>query len=212
MPTLYTMPGTCSLACNVAVAWVDAPIDVHNLAYGDHKKDAYLAVNRKGKVPALKFEDGDVLTELPAIMSYIGAEYGGKTSGEYARDEPLGRKEIEALSWMSAEVHSAYGPHFAPQRFAKSESAQGEVKEATYNTLRGHYERMNEIFGDGGKADWYLGKKSFADAFLYVLTRWIDQTPLSLDDYPRLRDFRHRMEKDEGVKTALARQDMKPAA
>lgn len=38
MPTLYTMPGTCSLAPNIAVAWLDAPVEIHNMAYGDHKK------------------------------------------------------------------------------------------------------------------------------------------------------------------------------
>ncbi len=39
MPTLYTMPGTCALATNIAVAWLDAPVEVSNMAYGDHKKD-----------------------------------------------------------------------------------------------------------------------------------------------------------------------------
>ena len=52
MPTLYTMPGTCSLAPNIAVAWLEAPVEINNMAYGEHKKDAYLAINPKGKVPA----------------------------------------------------------------------------------------------------------------------------------------------------------------
>jgi len=56
--------------------------------------------------------------------------------------------------------------------------------------------------------EWLLGKRSFADAFLYVLTRWIEQTPLSLDDYPTLKAFRTRLQQDEGVKLALKRQDM----
>ena len=68
MPTLYTMPGTCSLSPNIAVAWLDAPIEIHNIAYGDQKKDEYLAINPKGQVPALRFEDGDVLTEAAAIL------------------------------------------------------------------------------------------------------------------------------------------------
>ncbi|MGB5778301.1 MAG: glutathione S-transferase N-terminal domain-containing protein, partial [Allopontixanthobacter sediminis] len=91
--TLYTMPGTCSLAANIAVAWIDAPVAVENLAYGDHKKDAYLAINPKGKVPAVRFPDGDVLTELSAILAWLGAEHGGEN---YARDSKLGRREAEA--------------------------------------------------------------------------------------------------------------------
>ena len=73
MPTLYTMPGTCALATNIAVAWLDAPVEVRNMAYGDHKKDEYLAINPKGKVPAVAFEDGDVLTEAAAILSWLVA-------------------------------------------------------------------------------------------------------------------------------------------
>ncbi len=42
----------------------------------------------------------------------------------------------------------------------------------------------------------------------YVLVRWIEQTPMSLDDYPGLAAHRDRMEADESVRTALARQGM----
>lgn len=206
MLTLYTMPGTCSLATNIAVAWLDAPVKIHNLAYGDHKKPEYKAVNDKAKVPALKFDDGDVLTELPAIMSHLGAVYG---DGKYARDTKLGRKEDEALCWMSSEVHSAYGGHFAPQRLADGDEAQEAVKAKAYETLDGQYRRLGETLSEAG-GEWYLGERSFADAFLYVLTRWIEQTPLKIEDYPALKTFRERMERDEGVKTALARQDMEP--
>lgn len=206
MPKLYTMPGTCSLAPNIAIAWLDAPIEIHNLAYGDHKQDFYLAINPKGKVPALQFDDGDVLTEAAAILEYIGATYG---SEGYARDERLGRKEAEALSYMTSEVHADYGPHFAAQRFADSEAAQKEVKDKAYDKLAKHYERLNAVLKNSGD-EWYLGKKSFADAFLYVLSRWIELTPLSIDDYPALKAHRKRMEADEGVKVALKRQGMEP--
>lgn len=206
MPTLYTMPGTCSLAPNIAVAWLDAPVEFHNMVYGDHKKDAYLDINPKGKVPALRFEDGDVLTEAAAILSWLGAAYGTEN---YARDTELGRKEAEALSYMTSEVHAAYGGHFAPGNLADSDAAQSEVKRKTYENLKGHYTRLNDQLKASG-GNWYLGKRSFADAFLYVLTRWLDQTPLSIDDYPALKKHRAVMEADEGVKKALKRQDMEP--
>ena len=204
MPTLYTMPGTCSLAPNIAIAWLEAPVDIENMAYGDHKKDAYLAINSKGKVPAVRFEDGDVLTEAAAILSWLGAEYG---SEGYARDKALGRKEAEALSWFTSEVHADYGAHFAPKAFAKTESGQEEAKKAAYGKLREHYERIEKTL-EG--QDYWLGKRSFADAYLYVLSRWIDQTPMSIEDFPNLQSFRARMEADEKVQMALERQSMEP--
>ena len=204
MPTLYTMPGTCSLAPNIAVAWLDAPVEIHNLARGDHKKPEYLAINPRAKVPALRFDDGDVLTEAAAILAWLGATYG---KSDYARDTLLGRKEAEALSFMTSEVHATYGAHFAARAFADSEAGQEEVKRKTYEKLAGHYRFMEGIL-DGN--DWYLGRRSFADTYLYVLTRWIEQTPLSIVDYPALKRHRARMEQDEGVLLALKRQDMQP--
>ncbi|GMA74167.1 hypothetical protein GCM10025880_05840 [Methylorubrum aminovorans] len=68
---------------------------------------------------------------------------------------------------------------------------------------------MDGILSENG-GEWYLGQRSFADTFLYVLTRWIEKTPLSIEDYPALKAHRARMEADEGVKRALARQDMEP--
>ena len=206
MPTLYTMPGTCSLAPNIAVAWLDAPVEIHNIAYGDQKKDYYLAINPKGQVPAVRFEDGDVLTEAAAILAWLGASYGNEV---YARDTRLGRKEAEALSYMTSEVHAAYGGHFNTRKFAQSEVAQEEVKRKTYEKLAAHYKRMDGIVSENG-GEWYLGQRSFADTFLYVLTRWVEKTPISFDDYPALKQHRARMEADEGVRQALARQDMEP--
>lgn len=206
MPTLYTMPGTCSLSPNIAVAWLDAPVEVHTMEYGDHKKDDYLSINPKGKVPAVKFDDGDVLTEASAILAWLGATYG---KGGYGRDTVLGRKEAEALSYMTSEVHAAYGGHFGPQNFAETDSGVEEVKRKTYENLGDHYKRMDGVLSDNG-GEWYLGKRSFADTFLYVLTRWLDQTPLSYDDYPALKQHMARMEADAGVQTALKRQNMEP--
>lgn len=205
MPTLYTMPGTCSLSPNIAAAWVGDPVEIHNIPYGDQKKDYYLAVNPKGQVPALRFDDGDVLTEASAILAWLGATYGGKN---FARDTQLGRKEAEALSYMTSEVHAAYGGHFNTQKFAETDAAKEEVKRKTYEKLADHYKRMDSVLSENG-GKWYLGQRSFADTFLYVLTRWIEMTPLSIEDYPALKAFRARMEEDEGVRLALKRQDMK---
>lgn len=206
MPKLYTMPGTCALAPNIAVAWLEAPVEIRNMAYGDHRKPEYLALNPQGKVPALQFENGDVLTEAAAILAWLGATHG--KSG-YARDTELGRKEAEALSYMTSEVHSAYGPHFSVKAFADSEMAQAEVKAKAYVKLAEHYRRLeNTLAGNGG--EWYLGERSFADTYLYVLTRWIEQTPLAIGDYPALEAHRARMQADAGVRTALERQAMEP--
>ncbi|MEP1590468.1 hypothetical protein [Sulfitobacter sp.] len=72
------------------------------------------------QVPVLRFEDGDVLSEATGILSWLGAAHGGEG---YARGTALGRKEAEALSYMTSELYAAYGGHFGPQNFAESNAA-----------------------------------------------------------------------------------------
>lgn len=206
MPTLYTMAGTCALAPNIAIAWLDAPIEVKNIPYGEQKSQGFLAINPQGKVPVLQFEDGDVLTQAASILTYIGAEYGKEG---WERDAKLGRKEDEALAYMTSEVHGAFGPHFSVAMFASSEDAKRQVMEHAYKSIDSHLRRLDATLYDNG-GTWYLGRRSFADAFLYVISRWVDLTPLNISDYPALKAHRQRMEQDDAVKVALARQEMKP--
>lgn len=205
MTTLYVMPGTCALAPNIAVSWTGAPISVHALARGEHRQAEYLRINPKGQVPALMFDDGEVLTEATAILSYIGSAFRAE---DFSYETQIGRREAEALSYMSSEVHVAFAPHFAPQRFVENEDLYQPIRDQAYRMLAGHFERLNTNLEAGG--DWYLGTQSFADTYLYVLSRWIDLTPLSISTYPALERFRTRMEADAGVREALSRQNMEP--
>lgn len=205
---LYTMPGTCALACVIAVLWDDAPIDIVNLPYGDHRKADYLAINPRGQVPALVFDDGDVLTEATAILAYIGARFGDDP--DYGRGEVLGRKEAEALSYLSSEVHAAFKGHFSPGTFADTPQTEKVVRHKTYARLDGYFGYLNDWIADTD-SPWLLKQRSYADAYLYIVMRWIERTPLALDDYPNLAAHQQNMQKDDAVLKALKLTGMKPA-
>lgn len=202
---LYAMPGTCALAPNIVAVWGEVRLEVVNLSHGAHREPDYLAINPKGQVPALVLDDGRVITEASAIMRYLAAL---STSGGLNPHDPLAWAAIdEALSYFTSEVHADFGGHFAPQRFAQSEAGQAEVRTATYAKLARHMERLEaSLLGHGGQ--WYLGKRTIADAYLFVILRWIDGTPIALADFPALSQFRERAANDAGVRTALARQNM----
>ncbi|GLQ19617.1 glutathione S-transferase N-terminal domain-containing protein [Algimonas porphyrae] len=205
---LYTMAGTCALAPNIAVAWKDAPIEIVNLERGEHKGEAYLSINPRGQVPALVFDDGDVLTEATAILDYIGTTYGNDPA--FGRDHPLGRKEAEALSYLSSEVHAAFKGHFSPGTYADTPQTEKIVRHKTYARLDGYFQRLNDWIAESD-GPWLLSQRSFADAYLYIVMRWIERTPLKLKDYPNLAAHQRAMEQDDGVKLALERQGMKGA-
>ena len=203
---LYAMPGTCALSPNIALHWADADFEVALLKRGQHREPDYLAVNPKGQVPALQLDDGRVLTEAAAICLYVADRY--KEARLAGRDEWDRARTAEALSFMTSGVHATYGGHFGTQRYADEEACQAEVKKKTYERLDGQYRMLDDNLQRAG-GEWYLGERSAADTYLYVLTRWIGLTPLKLEDYPALLAFKARMEEDDKVRQALEAQGMK---
>ena len=203
---LYAMPGTCALAPNIALQWAGADYEVALVPREDLKKADYLATNPMGKVPALVRDNGRVLTEVPAILGWIAETYPDAGLGGTDPDQRFAISQW--LSFMTAEIHaSAYGPHFAPQRFHPNEAEHEEVRSTAHARLPALYQQLEDRLG--GRDYPVAGRRTVVDPFLYVLTRWIDKTPVALEDYPGLDGFRAAMETDRGVDRALDLQGMK---
>ena len=71
---LYYSPGACSLSPHIVANEAGLAIDLEKVSLAEHKTESgqdYMAVNPKGYVPALRLDDGSVLTEGPAIVQYL---------------------------------------------------------------------------------------------------------------------------------------------
>jgi glutathione S-transferase len=71
---LYYSPGACSLSPHIVAGEAGLAIELEKVDLAEHKTASgqdYLAVNPKGYVPALRLDDGSVLTEGPAIVQYL---------------------------------------------------------------------------------------------------------------------------------------------
>jgi glutathione S-transferase len=201
---LYTMPNTCALSAHIVIKWTGLDIDVDVMPTGASRQAAYLAVNPHGKVPALCLDGGNVLTEAAAILPLLAelapeAALGGRDRIERARLS-------EALGFMIGEVHSDWTPHFAPSRFLPDEADFPRLETATFERLAPQYAFLE---GEIGQGSWLLfGRRTIADAYLYMLARTADLMPDGLKPYPGLGAFRARLEADAGVIAALAEQDL----
>ncbi|MFZ3311160.1 MAG: glutathione S-transferase N-terminal domain-containing protein, partial [Xanthobacteraceae bacterium] len=78
MLTLYYAPGACSLASHVVLEESGEKYDAKkvDLAGGEQRTEAYLKINPLGRVPALKLDNGEPLTENTAILPYLGKRFG----------------------------------------------------------------------------------------------------------------------------------------
>ncbi len=81
MLQLYFTPGTCALASRIALEEAGADYSLVRVRFtaGEQRRPEYLAINPKGRVPALVTDRG-VLTETPAMLAFIAQSYPGGPS------------------------------------------------------------------------------------------------------------------------------------
>lgn len=197
---LFYMPGACSLSDHIALEWAGADYQLEKVARDRLKSPEFLAVNPCGAVPALEVEPGWVLTENVAILQLIAARHpDAKLAGGNERER------LEVLRWtanLASDVHKAFLPLFAPQRFVEGEEATEMLKRKAAENVRAQLARVNEALA--GRRFLVGDARSVADAYLYVILRWADGMQLGLADFPELARFKAAMDQDPAVRRALA--------
>lgn len=186
---LYLTPGACSLADHIALT--EAGMDVEIIQVDlqtrltEHGNN-FVDVNPKGYVPALEFDDGEVLTENVAILDWIAGE-----KPDLAPQGQLGRsRNIEALAFIATEIHRPFMRWmFSPADTEKQAAKQAIIERMALiaSQLQDHY-----LFGDAF---------STADAFLYVMVRWARESGFDLSD--KLIAYARRVEARPSVQRTL---------
>src|SRR6202163_257817 len=127
---LYYSPGACSLSPHIVLLEAALPYTLEKVDFTTKKTAAgadYLTINPKGAVPALQLDDGQVLTEGPAIVQYLADKK--PDSGLAPRAGTFERYRLmEMLNYITSEVHKSFSPLFNP-------STPPEWKKATVETL-----------------------------------------------------------------------------
>ena len=197
---LYVMPGSCALACHIALEWANASYELEVLTHDALRSEQFLAVNPKAKVPALVLDKNDVITEAQAVLLLIADLFPDAGLAPPASDLVRRAKLNETLSELTSEAHPAFGPLFAPSRYAAEPSCEKAVKRAALARVDACFVRLNAALE--GK-DWLLGERSIADPYLYVLSRWLKMTPKPVESYPAIARHYARMASDPYVCRAL---------
>ena len=108
----------------------------------------FVSINPKGYVPALELDGGEIVTENIAILDWIATQ-----SPALGFDGRLGRTRlIEALAYLSTEVHKSFKPLFVggnDNEIAKARQVIAQRLAFIAETTEGPYPRI-------GVADCYL--------------------------------------------------------
>ena len=187
---LYYSPGACSLADHIALHEAGMSFDLVKVDLKTHKLEdgrPYTKINPKGHVPALQLDDGEVLTENVAILTYI--------AGQQPVSLPGGRlglyRLLEMLAFIASEVHKAFHPLFVPQ------STEAEKKQASATVV----EKLKLIAAKFEGPYLFGAHPTVADAYLFVMLMWAAKLKLAVPD--NLAAFSARMRERPAVKLAL---------
>ncbi|MDD2867319.1 glutathione S-transferase N-terminal domain-containing protein [Neomegalonema sp.] len=205
MTTLFYAPGACSLAPHIALEWIGAPYEAHRVTYGSPE---LVAVNPSGAVPALKEEDGWILTQAGAILEYLAARH---PEAKLAGGEGL-RAAAEAHRWSSfftGDLHPSFYPVFMPDRYTtdRSEAGLAATRAAGLDLVRKRFKILDAHLQG---REWILEGRSVMDAYAFPMIRWgRAKLPEGMGAYPNVMALHDRLAADEKVKTVLAREAAK---
>ena len=168
---LFYASGTCSLASHIALEESGLPFEGVRIDFGTAQQTSqdYLAINAKGRVPALTV-GGSVVTESPAVLRVIARM---APAAELWPDDPLedGRC-LEWLAWCCSTVHVAYTHVARPERYALAAEAKEDVIRQARRTARTVWEQVEAKLA-ATSSEWSAGQRfSVADAYLFVFWTW----------------------------------------
>jgi glutathione S-transferase len=193
---LYYFPGACSLSPHIVLLEAGLPFTMVKIDPKTKKTESgadYLAVNSKGAVPTLQFDDGRVLTEGPAIVQYLADQK--PESGLAPRAGTFERYQLmEILNYITSEVHKSFTPLFNP-------ASSAEMKEAAVTNLA---KKFDWLSGFLGKKPYLLGNTfTVADAYLFTVLNWTGHVKIDLNKWPVLAEFRTRVAQRPKVLEAM---------
>jgi len=206
MYTLYFSPGSCSLIVNILLEELGIAFEAKmiDLEGGEHRREPYLAVNPKGKVPALVTPEG-VLTECVAILEYLCDKLGdGRWLGKPGTWQRA--KTLEQVATCATELHPLFGRFFHPDDYSDDPAVGEAVKAHAAKKLLAWFRAEDAKFPT---PFWSGREPTLADLYFVVLVRWGRWLTPPVNRMPRLEAFTARMGERPAVQRALAREGIK---
>jgi glutathione S-transferase len=183
---LYYSPGACSLSPHIVVSEAGLPVELEQVNLAEHKTATgqdYMSVNPKGYVPALRLDDGSILTEGPAIVQYLADQK--PASGLAPAAGTIDRYRLqEWLTFIGTELHKSFSPLF-------NKASSDDVKNTAKTSINKRLAWLNDQLA--GRQYLMGGKFTVADAYAFTIVNWTNFVGIDLKDYPNLGAYMARV-------------------
>jgi glutathione S-transferase len=199
---LFYAPHTCSLASHIALEDAAAEYATVRINFADdeQRKPAYLAVNPKGRVPALATDRG-ILTETPAMLAFIAQSFPQARLAPV--DDPFLFAEVQAFnSYLCATLHVAHSHRMRGNRWADDPAAIMAMQRKVPESVSACYELIEQNVLRG---PWVMGESyTICDPYLFTMAQWLEQDGVDPARFPKVMSHRRRMSERPTVQKAIA--------
>jgi glutathione S-transferase len=193
---LYYSPGSCSLASHISLHETGLPFETDRLIKSTKMTvggEDYMQVNPKGYVPAIRLDDGSILTEGAAVLQYIADRKPDSGLAPVAGTMARYRLQ-EWLTFISSELHKSFSPFF-------NKDATDDVKANARNLLT---KRLAYVETQLADKPYLLGDHfTVADAYLFVVAGWSGHVGFDLSPFPKLMEYLARIAARPAVQAAM---------
>jgi glutathione S-transferase len=201
MMKLYYGQGTVALASHIALEEAGAEYEAVRVDVlgGEQTRAEYLAINPKGRLPALVTERG-VLTETVAILAFVAQSF---PQARLAPSEPWAFAQAQAFNaYLATTVHVAHAHWRRGYRWADEESSFADMRRKVPQTMAACFTLIEEqLF----KGPWVLGEQfSVCDGYLFTIADWLERDEVDPRRFPRVHEHRERVRARPTVRKVLA--------
>lgn len=194
----YYAPLSCALATHIVLEHIGADYEAEKLNLRDNDQNApgYLAINPKGRVPALVTDQG-ILTETPALLLYLAQTFPAARLAPF--DDAFALAQMQSInSWFCSTVHVHHAHGARGRRWSDDLDAQKSMKAKVAENMTGAAALIErEIL----RGPWVMGDQfTVADAYLFTMTSWMGGDGVDMTKFPKLADHFARMLEIPAVK------------
>jgi glutathione S-transferase len=192
---LYYSPGACSLAPHIVLREAKYKFEIEKVDLAAKKTESgedYLAVNPKGYVPALKLDDGTVLTEVGVIVQYLADQKPRRGLAPKPRTQER-YKLMEWLNFTATEIHKGISDFYNPK-------LTPEWREAKLERLNRRLAYLDRALGSN---EYVMGDFSIADAYLYTVLNWTHRHNIDLSSWPSIKAYMARVGERPAVRKSM---------
>ena len=193
---LYYSPGACSLSPHIVACEAGIPVELEKVDLASHKTEKgqdFMAINPKGYVPALRLDDGSVLTEGPAIVQYLADQKPATGLAPAAGSIDRYRLQ-EWLTFIGTELHKSFGTLF-------NKASSDDAKQTAKANIGKRLTYLNEQLAS--RQFLLDGKFTVADAYAFTIVNWTNFVGIDLKPYANLTAYMARVGGRPGVQEAL---------